>query len=152
MIRQFALTIAAAASLQSAQPKPPADLSELIANARVEGTLTGWCAGEFRARGRKAYAAAVTSAAGGGRYLVFEAGATVVELGPYKDGAELACYTPAEARKLHESIRHSETISGRVAPMFATTVVCGFVENTRAICWQYSPKTRAFVKVGEWQT
>ena len=75
-----------------------------------------------------------------------------MELAPFKGAPELACYTPAEARKIDETIRQSATISGKVAPMFATTVVCGFVEDTTAMCWQYSPKTRAFVKVGEWQT
>jgi hypothetical protein len=40
----------------------------------------------------------------------------------------------------------------RVAPAFSTTVVCGFVEETSAVCWQYSPAARAFIKIGEWQT
>ena len=152
MMRQIVLTFAAAASLHAAQPAAPADLAALVARAGVQGTVASWCSGEFRTRGRKGYAAAVTSSPGGGRYVVFEAGEAVGELEGFQGAPDLSCYTPAEARKIHASIRSSETISGRVAPLFATTVVCGFVENTRAVCWQYSPKTRAFVKVGEWQT
>jgi hypothetical protein len=41
---------------------------------------------------------------------------------------------------------------GRVAPTFPTTVVCGFVESTRAVCWQRSPATGGFVTVGGWTT
>jgi hypothetical protein len=37
-------------------------------------------------------------------------------------------------------------------PRFNTTVVCGFLEDTVAECWQYSPDDRAFVKVGGWTT
>ncbi len=73
-------------------------------------------------------------------------------LGACAEAPELACYTAADARKLNESIRRSATISGSVTPAFATTVVCAFVEDTSAVCWQYSAKARAFVKVGDWQT
>jgi hypothetical protein len=146
------LTICTATTLSAAQAAPPAALSAMVAKARVDGQLVTWCRGQFRAGRPNAYAAAVTSSAGGGRYLVFDSDAAVVELAPYKDTPELACYTPAEARKLDAVIRESEAISGRIAPAFATTVVCGFVEDTYAMCWQYSPQARAFVKVGEWQT
>ena len=152
MIRYGLLAIAAAASVQVAQSGPPADLSELVAKAGVQGTLATWCSGDVRLRGHMGYAAAVMSSNRGGRYLVYEAGETVVELATFNGAPEVACYTSAEARKINESIRRSETISGKVAPMFETTVVCGFVEDTTAMCWQYSPKTRAFIKVGEWQT
>ena len=135
-----------------AQSRPPSDLTELIAKARVDGQLVSWCRGEFRPGRRRAYAAAVTSAAAGGRYLVLDADGTVLVLSPFKGGADLSCYTPAEARKLNESIRASDTIGGRVAPAFSTTVVCGFVDDTNAECWQYSPAARAFVKIGGWQT
>jgi hypothetical protein len=146
------LTISAAGTLSAAQPVPPQDLSALMTKARVDGTLVGWCRGQLRAGRPDGYAVAVASAAAGGRYLVVGDDATVVELAPYVEAPELACYTPAEARKLNQSIRSSATISGGVAPVFTTTVVCAFVEDTSAVCWQYSAKARAFVKVGEWQT
>ncbi len=123
-----------------------------MTKARVDGTLVGWCRGQLRAGRPDGYAVAIASATAGGRYLVLGDDATVVELSPYLEAPELACYTPAEARKLDRSIRSSATISGGVAPAFATTVVCAFVEDTSAVCWQYSAKARAFVKVGEWQT
>jgi len=146
------LTISAAGTLSAAQRVPPRDLSALITKARVDGTLVGWCRGQLRTGRPDGYAVAIASATAGGRYLVLGDDATVVELAPYMGAPELACYTPAEALKLNQSIRSSATISGGVAPAFTTTVICAFVEDTSAVCWQYSAKARAFVKVGEWQT
>lgn len=149
----FLLTmIAAVAALAAAQQVPPPDLVAMAAKARVDGQIASWCRGQFRAGRRNAYAAAVTSAAGGGRYLVLDGDAPVVELAPFKGTPEVQCYTPAGARKLDVAIRQSETISGRIVPAFATTVVCAFVAEHNAVCWQYSPKTRTFVEVGGWQT
>lgn len=144
--------MAAAATLSAAQGAPPPDLSAMAAKARVNGRLVTWCRGQFRSGRSNAYAAAVTSPGGGGRYLVLDRDALMMELAPYKDAPDLSCYTPAEARTLNETVRSSETISGGIAPAFPTTVVCAFVEDTRATCWQYSPASRTFVKVGEWQT
>ena len=31
-------------------------------------------------------------------------------------------------------------------------VICAFVEDTRAVCWQYSPDAPAFVEVAGWVT
>lgn len=148
----FVMVTAVSATLMAAQRQPPADLVAWLEKARVEGTLVDWCQGQFETGRRGAYAAAVTTPRSGGRYLVIDSAATVVELARFKDAPDLACYAPADARKLNETIRSSETIRGRITPLFPTTVVCAFVENTEAVCWQYAPKSRAFVKVGEWQT
>jgi hypothetical protein len=148
----FLAISAAVGTLSAAQRVPPPDLTTLMTTARVDGTLVGWCRGQLRAGRPDGYAVAIASATAGGRYLVLGDDATVVELAPFAEAPELACYTPAEARKLNQSIGSSATISGGVAPAFTTTVVCAFVEETSAVCWQYSPKARAFVKVGEWQT
>jgi hypothetical protein len=145
--------IAAVAALSAAQGAPPPDLVAMAAKARVDGQLaSSWCRGRFREGRRNAYAVAVTSAIGGGRYLVLDGDAPVVELAPFKGTPEVQCYTPAEARKLDVAIRESEAISGRIVPAFATTVVCAFVAEHNVVCWQYSPKTRTFVEVGGWQT
>jgi hypothetical protein len=129
----------------------PRELSALASRADLPAPLR-WCRGEFRAGRAGAYAVAVPSAITGGRYLVLEDAAPVVELAPFVGGADLSCYSPAEARRLDRSIRESETIHGEVAPRWPTTVVCGFVDDTTAVCWQYSPDARAFVKVGGWIT
>lgn len=144
-----ALAIAAASTAASQQV--PAKLAELAAVARLDRPVVAWCAGEFRSGHAGAYAVAIASASGG-RYLVLESGQPVVELGRFTGGPDISCYTPAEARKLDLALRASDTISGRIAPEWATTVVCAFVENTRAVCWQHSPRNGAFVKVGEWVT
>ena len=143
---------AAAGRLSAAQGVPPPHLTTLMAQAHVEGTLIGWCRGQMRSGRPDGYAVAIASAKGGGRYLAVGDDATAVELAAYAGTPELACYTPAEARKLNQSMRRSDTISGGVTPAFATTVVCAFIENTSAACWQYSATARAFVRVGGWQT
>ena len=130
----------------------PAELSALAAKARIDSSVVGWCRGQFRTGYPGAYALAIASAAGGGRYVVLESDATVTELGTFTRSADLSCYTPAEARKLHAAMGQSETIHGQIVPRWGTTVVCGFVEDTNAVCWQYSPRARKFVKVGEWVT
>lgn len=129
----------------------PRALTALAAEADLPAPIR-WCRGEFRAGRSAAYAVAVPSAIKGGRYLVLEDGAPAVELAPFVGGADLSCYSPSEARRLDRSIRESETIDGEIAPRWRTTVVCGFVDDTTAVCWQYSPDARAFVKVGGWTT
>jgi hypothetical protein len=135
-----------------APPRPvPADLAASITKARLEGSVAAWCRGQFRpGRGRE-YAVGMALDAGG-RYVIVDAAGSVVTLGAFSSGADLSCYTPAEARKINRTIAASETISGRVTPRWKTTVVCGFVEDTNAVCWQYSPSSREFVKIGEWIT
>lgn len=144
----FAVTLSAVAS---EQPVPPA-LSAMVTRAQIEGRVTAWCGGEFRAGHPDAFAAAVTSAAGQGRYVVLDSDGTVAELGAFEGEPDLSCYTPAEARKLTETIGESNTIEGHVAPRWPTTVICAFSDSTTAACWQYSPKARRFVKVGGWIT
>jgi hypothetical protein len=140
-----------ATSFGATQPAA-SELSALAARARLDGTIVASCRGVFRAGGPRGYALAVAGAQAGGRYVVLEPDATVVELTAFTGGADLSCYTPAEARKLDDAIENSEAIHGGIAPRWRTTVVCGFVDNTHAVCWQYSPSSRTFVKVGEWIT
>lgn len=77
---------------------------------------------------------------------------TVTELAKYTGGAEVACYSRTEAEELSSSIGKSETVQGRLSPRFDTTVVCGFVTKTEAVCWQDSPPDRGFIRVGGWIT
>ncbi len=114
--------------------------------------VLSWCRGEFRAGRPAAYAVAVGSANGSGRYLVLESDAAAVGLASFTDGADLSCYTTEEAKQLDRSIASTDIIHGTIAPTFPTTVVCAFVESTRAVCWQYSPAKRTFVQVGGWIT
>jgi hypothetical protein len=110
-----------------------------------------WCRGEFRGARHSGYALALASDSGG-RYLVLEPDGKVFALASFTGGAELSCYTPAQARQLNHTIAQSETIHGKVAPRWNTPVVCAFVEDTSAVCWQYSPAGRVFVEVGRWIT
>jgi len=130
----------------------PADLSALANAARLDRPIVAWCRGEFRPGHDRAYAVAVAVSNGGGRYVLLEADAPVVELATFSGGPDISCYTPAAARELSLTIERSETIHGNVVPRWSTTVVCAFVESTRAVCWQYSPDSHAFEKIGEWTT
>jgi hypothetical protein len=146
----FWLTFAVS-SIAAAQPVP-SELSAWAAKARLEGAIVASCRGEFRSGRPRGYAVAIASQPKGGRYLVVESDATVVQLASFVGGADLSCYTPAAARKLDRAIGESEAIHGQIAPRWRTTIVCGFVEDTRAVCWQYSPASREYVKVGGWIT
>ena len=75
-----------------------------------------------------------------------------MELVTFTGKPDLACYTPSAARTLNLSIKKSDTIQGQIVPRWRTLVICGFVEPTEAVCWQYSPTAKAFVKVGGWVT
>src|SRR5262249_48660801 len=121
-----------AASAPAAQPLPD-DLTALAAKAHLASPIGAWCRGEFQA-GRHGFAVAV-GASPGGRYLVLNADATTVELSSFAGKPDLSCYTPADARKLDATMRKSETIAGRIAPRWPTTVVCAFTDNTTAVCW-----------------
>jgi len=148
-VRVAALALAAG-SIGAAQPVPAA-LSRLAARARLESPVVDWCSGEFRAGHPGGYAVAL-SASTGGRYAVLESDATVVELASFARTPDLACYTPAQARKLHDDIRRSETIHGQIRPRWRTTVVCAFVDEVTSRCWQYSPADHVFVEIGGWVT
>ena len=123
----------------------PQDLAGLIAKTSLEGTVYSWCP----AAGGFALALIGTREP---RYVVLHGDGRTETLAPYKGSPELTCYSRREAEKLDASIRASETIQGSVTPRWNTTVICGFVEPTVALCWQYSPTERAFVGIGGWTT
>lgn len=152
-MRLFALLIGLLLSgaVWAASEEVPADLAAISAKARLEGPVAKWCRSEFRPGHAGAFAVAVASKHGG-RYLVVETSGRTFPLASYSGRPDLSCYSPAEAQNLNDTIAKSETIQGQVQPWWPTTVVCGFVENTHAVCWQYSPTENAFVQVGEWVT
>jgi hypothetical protein len=113
--------------------------------------VTAWCRAEFQPGHPDAFALAVASVAGG-RYVALDADGNVTELASFTRSADLSCYSRAEAEHLDVTIRQSDTIHGRITPRWNTTVVCGFIDDTSAECWQYSPGERAFVRVGQWIT
>jgi len=154
LIKQLATLIvclATVAAIAAAAPVPE-DLAALAAKAQIKEPLASWCRGEFESRPSRIYAVAVTFSNGGGRYLILGMNGITIELASFSGGADLACYSPDEAKALNKSLAGSTTVHGRISPVWTTTVVCGFVEDTSAVCWQYSPGARAFVKVGEWVT
>ena len=124
----------------------PQNVRKLAAGAGVAEPVIAWCQGRLRP-GQRGYAVAA-----GRRYLAIDGSGAAVELGTFADKPDLSCYSRAQARDLHRDIQRSETLSGRIAPRFDTTTVCGFVDATTATCWQYSPAERLYVEVGGWTT
>ena len=154
--RHVAITIAALCLATgrpvSAFPPVPAALSALLSAQGVTKPVSAWCQGEFRAGRPAAFAVALQSGDGGGAYVVIDAGTPIVELGTYARQPALDCYSRADADKLDDAIRRSQTIHGRVTPRWKTAVVCGFGDDTSATCWQYSPADGTFVEIGRWIT
>lgn len=151
MLADLAATVLVSTALAAGGPVPGA-LSAAAAKAKLSGDLLAWCAGAFRPGRAGAFAVAARTERGEAHYLVVERDGSSFELAPFKGRADLSCYTPAEARRLSASIAISETIKGKVNPRWPLTVICGFVEDTNAVCWQYSSAQKRFVKVGEWVT
>ena len=147
----IAMVIACSMIPLAAVQTTPAELVALVTKARLAGTVTAWCRAEFRSGRTGAFAIAVTRAVGG-RYLALDADGRATALGSFTSKPDLSCYSRAEAEKLDRSIRQSETIHGQITPRWNTTVVCGFIDDKTAECWQSSPTDRAFVKVGRWTT
>jgi hypothetical protein len=141
----------ASASLAAAQPVPPR-VAALAAKAQLGGPVVAWCSGAFRPRRPRGEAVAVNSKVVGRRYYVLDADGTSTELAPFERRPDLSCYKPAQARRLDLMIKRSKTLHGHITPRWRTTVVCGFIDDTTAVCWQYSPKERRFVQVGDWKT
>lgn len=132
-------------ALAQSAPLAPAAVRQAVESAGITSPIAAWCEGEFRA-GQRGYAVAA-----GGRYLVAD-GQAAAELGRFSGKPDLSCYTRAQALDLHRDLQRSDTVSGEIAPRFATAVICAFVEATTAQCWQYSPAQRAYVDVGGWTT
>jgi hypothetical protein len=154
----FELVTSACAQLRSrtvtsarARQDMPPPLAALIGRAQLGGPVAAWCAAQYRPGAAGAMAVAVTEP-GGGRYLALDADGNVSALAAFVGAPDLACYTRAAAQDLNRSIKTSDTIQGEVTPRFDTTVVCGFVDDTSARCWQFAPETRTFVVVGRWVT
>jgi hypothetical protein len=124
----------------------PARVRQAATEAGVTDAIVSWCQGQLRP-GRAGFAVAA-----GGRYLAIDGSGQAVPLASFTDKPDLSCYSRPQARDLHRDIQRSETLSGRVAPRYNTTTVCGFVDATTATCWQYSPAERMYVEVGGWTT
>ena len=130
----------------------PGDLAELTIKARLTGTIVSHCAAEYELGRVGAFAVAAISPDGNGRYVALHPDGVMQEIIPFSSVGQVSCYTRAAALKLDATIRKSETIHGSIEPRFDTTVVCTFIDDTTAMCWQYAPAVRDFVKVGQWTT
>ena len=126
-----------------------ADAAPLLARAGINAAPLASCRGEFRVGHQNEFAVALPDA-GGGRYLVVQDDGQTQALSAFTGKPDLACYSVREADRLNDTIARSQTMNGRVVAEWDGTVVCGFLEPTIAVCWQYAPEDRAFVRIGGW--
>jgi len=153
--RTLSAAICAATALVlrlAAAQQTDAALATLLERAGVHGQVGASCRGGFRPGQGVDVAVAVSEAADGGRYLVVEDDGRVHELAEYSGKPDLSCYTVIEADRLNASIARSDTMNGRVVAEWDGAVVCGFIEPTIAVCWQFAQEQRRFVRIGGWTT
>ena len=132
-----------------AQSSP--ELTALLGRAGLTAPVSASCRGEFRPGHAGDWAAAL-GAAPDGRYVVLQDDGQTQELAGFAGKADLSCYSVREADRLNDTIAQSTTMNGRVVAEWDGAVVCGFIEPTIALCWQYAPEARKFVRIGGWTT
>ena len=145
------LAVVAGAIASAGGQTDQAAVSALLARAGVREQVAASCRGGFRP-GHAADFAVAAGDASGGRYLVVQDDAGLHELTTYSGKPDLACYSVREADRLNATIATSDTINGRVTAEWDGTVVCGFIEPTMAVCWQFAPEQKRFVRIGGWTT
>jgi hypothetical protein len=145
-VGETGLVLAALAIAVPLGAQAPSAARRMAEAAGITNPVVAWCQGQLRP-GQRGFVVAA-----GGRYVALDGSERGVELAAFEGKPDLSCYSRAQARALHRDIQRSETLSGRIAPRFDTTIICGFVDPTTATCWQYSPAERAFVEVGGWST
>jgi hypothetical protein len=138
--------------LRLAAQQADAALAPILERAGVHGRVNASCRGGFRPGQGSDFAIAVSDTVDGGRYLVVQDDGRVHELTEYSGKPDLSCYSVTEADRLNASIAKSNTLNGRVVAEWDGTVVCGFIEPTIAVCWQFAQEQRRFVRIGGWTT
>lgn len=147
--RLTALVWMTAVTALTAQAPPSPDLAPLLARAGITAAPLASCRGEFRI-GHQAEFAVALPEPGGGRYVILQDDGRTQVLTSFAGTPELSCYSLREADRLNDTIAKSATMNGRVVAEWDGTVVCGFLEPTIAVCWQYAPEDRTFVRIGGW--
>jgi len=143
---------AAALVLHLGAQQTDSALAAVLDRAGVHGHADASCRGAFRPGQGADYAVAVSETADGGRYLVVQDDGRVLELAEYSGKPDLSCYSVTEADRLNASISRSNTMNGRVVAEWDGAVICGFIEPTIAVCWQFAQEQRRFVRIGGWTT
>lgn len=146
------MVVTCAPHVSGSQAPGAPDLTVRLSRAGVAATPLASCRGEFRIGHSDEYAVALPAGASEGRYAIVQDDGVVAELSAFTGKPDLSCYTLREADRLNETIARSSTINGRVTAEWDGMVVCGFIEPTIAICWQFAPEERKFVRIGGWTT
>lgn len=134
-----------------AQLRPP-EMLELVAKAGFEGTVVRWCPAEIETGRARVFVVAVNPSQGERRYVVLDPDGSVTPLAPYAGTADVSCYPRERADEVGAAMKASDTVTGQLAPRWNSTVICAFVQETEAACWQFDPGGKRFVEVGRWRT
>jgi hypothetical protein len=149
LLTALALAIGVALPAAAGQPADP-DLAGAVARAGIDDRIEASCRGAFRGGHDREFAVAFANRNGGGRYVVVHDDGTIDPLSDYSGKPDLTCYSVTEADRLNATIARSDTINGRVVAEWDGVVVCGFIEPTIAVCWQFAQEQKRFVRIGGW--
>lgn len=128
----------------------PAPLAAALAQAYPGRAIVMSCAVPSTAGRPLEAVAAVARTPTDGDYVALRSDRPAQRLASYSGRPELACHTPASALELDRSIRGTATVEGGVTPRASGLVACGFVESTRARCWQFDAAEQGYTEVGGW--
>lgn len=67
-------------------------------------------------------------------------------------GQELQCLSPAQVKRRNLDIEETETVEGRIEAKRGHGAVCRSDAGPSFECFEYDPKTDAFVPAGGWST
>lgn len=150
----FMLWPANAAHAEGETDKTTLDhLTALLSSPEYEGYFAvTYCIADFDMDGKADHAfGTVTNSPVFGAYFV-QLGDRLIELAYHNTGPELQCLDAKETRERNSTIGISETIHGSIESGDSEYVVCGFVNNTEAVCWRYDKSRNDFVVAGGWTT
>lgn len=147
----LALCLVGVLPLRAQAPQGAGDVATLLSRAGVTAAPLTSCRAEFRIGHPGEYAVALP-AAEGGRYVLVQDDGQTQALTSFTGTPDLSCYSLRDADRLNDTIAKSSTMNGRVVAEWDGAVVCGFLEPTIAVCWQYAPESRTFVRIGGWTT
>lgn len=128
-------------------------LAALLNAPEYKGSVVvNYCIADFDMDGKVDYAfGTVINSQMSGIYVV-QLGDRLIELAPHNTGSDLQCLDARKAGELNNTIEASEGIHGGIESSGPGDIVCGFVNETEAVCWKYDKSTNSFVVVGGWIT
>jgi hypothetical protein len=121
--------------------------------------INSYCDGSFKNEGESEYLLGIVNPTNGeGEYLVLFGDANIriakFTLAPtwQESLPDVKCFSEMGAKRRNATIKHSESISGQIAPVNHFDVACVAPYNTHSAftCYTYSAKQNGFLGIGGW--